>query len=206
MCYGFSVLAGWFMAHSHTHNKNETKITRHSLSRSLCLSLAHCPHFQLFHGFLVGMCVVRIYNVHRKKILFSCMPSDIVSDRHTHALEPMTLTFYDWISDDISIIPWFWWHVPMCLSQWCSARMSILFGKFRFDSMFLASAPPPPLYPHQAIWKFDWNTLKIIDRHSYFFYLFSVLPSHLFRSTKYNISLKIDNKNHPTPMSNFSSI
>lgn len=177
MCYGFSVLAWWFMAHSHTQQKWNENHTSFAVSLSLSLSfscsLSPFPTVpRLFGGYV---CVVRIYNVHRKKILSSCMPSDIISDRHTYALEPMTLTFYDWISDDISIIPWFWWHVPMCLSQWCSARMSILFGKFRFDSMFLASAPPSPLHPHQAIWKFDWNTLKIIDRHSYFLPLF--LPS-----------------------------
>lgn len=107
MCYGFSVLAWWFMAwHGVAHTK---KLKRKS--HTISLSHSRCHHFRWFHRSLFG---------EHTAFFPSCVPSDIISDRHTYALEPMTLTFYDWISDDISIIPWFWWHVPMCLSQWCA--------------------------------------------------------------------------------------
>lgn len=115
---------------------------------SLSLFLIHRHHLQWFHCFLFGVCVCVC--VHCTYIFFpSCVSGDIISDRHTYALEPMTLTFYDWISDDISIIPWFWWHVPMCLSQWCF-RLKCQYCLGNSDLIRFSLLPPSPTPLHTS--------------------------------------------------------
>lgn len=105
MCYGFSVLAWWFMAWRGIRKKVKRKSQ----------TIRYPTLTAIISTGLTAFCAVPVF-VYAEHINFfpSCVPSDIISDRHTYALEPTTLTFYDWISDDISIIPWFWWHVPMC--------------------------------------------------------------------------------------------
>lgn len=129
MCYGFSVLAWWFMAHTHTRtrkwNENHTPFAHSLLSSFSMVSLLFCL-------VRVCLCTYKIFFFSLLVYRVTLYPIGIAA----YALEPMTLTFYDWISGDISIIPWFWWHVPMCLSQWCKARMSIWFWKFRLESIF----------------------------------------------------------------------
>lgn len=161
MCYGFLVLAWWFMAWdgmAHTKNWSENHT---SFAVPVPLTVI------IFTGF-AAFCSVCLC-VHTEHTIFFSRPSYVYRVK----LYPIGIhmRWSQWLSrfmiEYLTTFQSYRDFDGMCPCVYRNGvRLECQYCLGNSDSLFLAS---DLRHIHQAIWKFDWNTLKIIDRHSYFY-------------------------------------